>query len=82
MNPPKTMFQLSGGRAYFLGSFFLCLVVLFLAFPWFFLGKAAVSLRFGRIWRDFPWFSYTKTYVGRIWRDVPWFSYGKTYSCP
>ena len=32
------------------------------AFPWFFLGKTAVSLRFGRIWRDFPWFSYEKTY--------------------
>ena len=35
---------------------------LFFAFPWFFLGKTAVSLCFGRIWRDFPWFSYEKTY--------------------
>ena len=35
----------------------------FLAFPWFFLGKTAVSLRFGRIWRDFPWFSYEKNIV-------------------
>ena len=26
----------------------------------FFLGKTAVSLCFGRIWRDFPWFSYKK----------------------
>ena len=32
------------------------------AFPWLFLGKTAVSLCFGRIWRDFPWFSYEKTY--------------------
>ena len=57
-------------------------VFFFFAFPWFFLGKTAVSLRYGRIWRDFPWFSYEKTYFGRIWRDFPWFSYGKTYSCP
>ena len=47
--------------------FFWCLFFVFLfglfffAFPWFFLGKTAVSLRFGRIWRDCPWFSYEKT---------------------
>ena len=45
------------------GSFFLGggVFFFFFAFPWFFLGKTAVSLRFGRIWRDFPWFSYEKT---------------------
>ena len=36
------------------GLFFFCFS---LVFP----GKTAVSLRFGRIWRDFPWFSYEKT---------------------
>ena len=53
-------FFLGGG-----GSFF------FFAFPWFFLGKTAVSLRFGRIWRDFPWFS-TKKQSPLVFR-------GKTY---
>ena len=69
------------GRAYFLGSVFFWggLFFFWLAFPWFFPGKTAVSLRFGRIWRDFPWFSYEKTYFGRIWRDFPT---EKTYSCP
>ena len=45
----------------FFGSFFLFAVFFCFAFPWFFLGKTPVSLRFGRIWRDFPWFSYEKT---------------------
>ena len=36
---------------------FVVVVVVVFAFPWFFLGKTAVSLCFGRIWRDFAWFS-------------------------
>ena len=36
---------------------------MFFVLPLFFLGKTAVSLRFGRIWRDFPWFSYEKNIV-------------------
>ena len=39
----------------FVGSFF------FFCFSLVFPRKTAVSLCFGRIWRDFPWFSYEKT---------------------
>ena len=64
-SPPS--FSLSDCLSFFLGwiflwgLFFLGGVFFFLAFPWFFLGKTAVSLRFGRIWRDFPGLPYEKT---------------------
>ena len=49
------------GGFFFLGLLFFWVIFFLFAFPWVFLGKTPVSLRFGRIWRDFPWFSYEKT---------------------
>ena len=50
-----------------MGSFFFlggggCVFFFFVGFSLVFPMKTAVSLCFGRIWRDFPWFSYEKTW--------------------
>ena len=59
----KSGFGFSFGFRVFIGGpilwvlFFFSFFCFSLVFP----RKTAVSLCFGRIWRDFPWFSYEKT---------------------
>ena len=58
---PRHQIELPKGGPIFWVFFVWGGVFFFFAFPWFFLGKTAVSFRCGRIWRDFPWFSYEKS---------------------
>ena len=74
LHPTLARVMLYNGGPMFLGLFFLFVGSFFFCFSLVFPRKTAVSLCFGRIWRDFPWFSYEKN----MFFAFPWFFLGKT----